>query len=169
MPTRSSSSTCTRIAFRNDVFPSDPQRVAEIVASTGFFNPAEVEIAVELVEDRLKFGDASGYFFVFAEQAGQVLGYTCYGPIAGTEGSFDLYWIANHRGHQGRGLGRVLMQETERLIRDSGGRRIYAETSGRPQYEPTRVFYERLGFFRETHLRDFYAPGDDKVFFVKIL
>jgi hypothetical protein len=26
-----------------------------------------------------------------------------------------------------------------------------------------------LGFFRETHLRDFYAPGDDKVFFVKIL
>ena len=32
-----------------------------------------------------------------------------------------------------------------------------------------RVFYERLGFFRETQLRDFYAPGDDKVFYVKVL
>jgi hypothetical protein len=31
------------------------------------------------------------------------------------------------------------------------------------------VFYERMGFFRETHLQDFYAPGDDKVFFVKAL
>jgi GNAT superfamily N-acetyltransferase len=169
MPTRSASTAGTRIAFRYDVAPSDMQTVAEIVASTGFFNPAEVEIAVELLEDRLEFGDASGYFFVFAEQAGQVLGYTCYGPIAGTDGSFDLYWIANHHDHQARGLGRVLMQETERLIRDCGGRRLYAETSGRPQYEPTRVFYERLGFFRETHLQDFYAPGDDKVFFVKVL
>ena len=105
MPTRSTSTTGTRIAFRYDVFPSDMQTVAEIVASTGFFNPAEVEIAVELVEDRLEFGDASGYFFVFAEQAGQVLGYTCYGPIAGTDGSFDLYWIANHRDHQATGAG----------------------------------------------------------------
>jgi GNAT superfamily N-acetyltransferase len=135
----------------------------------GLLQPGQAEIAVELVEERLELGDASGYFFVFAEQAGQVLGYTSYGPIAGTAGSFDLYWIANRRDHQGRGLGRVLMQETERLIRDFGGRRVYAETSGRPQYEPTRVFYERLGFFRETHLQDFYAPGDDKVFFVKVL
>ncbi|MBI5580478.1 MAG: GNAT family N-acetyltransferase [Deltaproteobacteria bacterium] len=169
MPTRSGSSTGTSIAFRYDVIPADMQTVAAIVASTGFFNPAEAQIAVELVEERLEHGAASGYFFVFAEQAGQALGYTCYGPIAGTDGSFDLYWIANHRDHQGRGLGRVLMQETERLIRDFGGRRVYAETSGRPQYEPTRVFYARLGFFRETHLKDFYAPGDDKVFFVKVL
>jgi len=169
MPTRSTPTAGTRIAFRYDVVPSDLKTVAQIVASTGFFNAAEVEIAVELVEERLEFGDASGYFFVFAEQAGQVLGYTCYGPIAGTEESFDLYWIANHRDHQGQGLGRVLMQETERLVRDFGGRRLYAETSGRPQYEPTRVFYERLGFVRETHLQDFYAPGDDKVFFVKVL
>jgi GNAT superfamily N-acetyltransferase len=169
MPTRSTSTAGTSVAFRYAVLSSDKQAVAEIVASTGFFNAAEVEIAVELVKERLEFGDASGYYFVFAEQAGQVLGYTCYGPIAGTDGSFDLYWIANHRDRQGQGLGRVLMQETERLIRDFGGRRLYAETSGRPQYEPTRVFYERLGFFRETHLRDFYAPGDDKVFFVKIL
>jgi GNAT superfamily N-acetyltransferase len=169
MPTRPTPTTGTRIPFRYDVIPSDLQTVAQIVASTGFFNAAEVEIAVELVEERLEFGDASGYFFVFAEPAGQVLGYTCYGPIAGTEESFDLYWIANHRDHQGQGLGRVLMQETERLIRDFGGRRLYAETSGRPQYEPTRVFYERLGFVRETHLQDFYAPGDDKVFFVKVL
>jgi len=159
----------TTITFRYEVSPADVETVREIVGSTGFFNPTEIEIAVELVAERLELGDASGYFFVFAERAGQVLGYTSYGPIAGTAGSFDLYWIAIHRNHQGRRLGRVIMEETERRIRASGGLRVYAETSGRPQYEPTRVFYERLGFFREAHLKDFYAPGDDKVFYVKVL
>lgn len=157
------------IVFRYEAAPSDMQAVGDIISSTRFFNPAEVGIAVELVEDRLAFGDASGYFFVFAEEAGNVLGYTSYGPIAGTAESFDLYWIAIRRDQQSRGLGRVLMSETERMIHKAGGRRIYAETSGRPQYEPTRVFYERLGFSRETQLKDFYAPGDDKVFYVKVL
>lgn len=157
------------IVFRYEAAPSDMQAVGDIISSTRFFNPAEVDIAVELVEDRLAFGNASGYFFVFAEEAGNVLGYTSYGPIAGTAESFDLYWIAIHRDQQSRGLGRVLMSETERMIHKAGGRRVYAETSGRPQYEPTRVFYERLGFSRETQLKDFYAPGDDKVFYVKVL
>ena len=61
------------------------------------------------------------------------------------------------------------MDETERLIRAMGGRRVYAETSGRAQYEPTREFYLRLGFDREAELADFYAPGDAKVFFVKAI
>jgi ribosomal protein S18 acetylase RimI-like enzyme len=157
------------VAFRYEASPADMQAVGEIVSATGFFNSAEVDIAVELVEDRLAFGDASGYFFVFAEEAGRVLGYTSYGPIAGTAESFDLYWIAIQGDQQGRGLGRILMSETERMIRKAGGRRVYAETSGRPQYEPTRLFYERLGFAQEAQLKDFYAPGDDKVFYVKVL
>jgi ribosomal protein S18 acetylase RimI-like enzyme len=169
MKNRSPSNTGTNIVFRGNVFPSDRKTVSEIVSSTGFFHAAEVEIAVELVDDHLEVGDVSGYFFVFAEEAGRVLGYTCYGPIDGTDGSFDLYWIAIHRDCQGLGLGRVLMKETENRIRKAEGRRVYAETSGRPQYEPTRAFYECLGFFPEARLKDFYAPGDDKVFYVKVL
>lgn len=169
MKTKFTSRRPKSLVFRYEASPSDMQAVGEIVSSTGFFNPAEVDIAVELVEDRLAFGDASGYFFVFAEEAGRVLGYTSYGPIAGTAESFDLYWIAIHRDQQSRGLGRVLMSETERMIRQTGGGRVYAETSGRPHYEPTHIFYERLGFSRETQLKDFYAPGDDKVFYVKVL
>jgi ribosomal protein S18 acetylase RimI-like enzyme len=157
------------LTFRYEPVPEDCAAVRAIVASTGFFNPAEIEIAVELVEECLEFGEASEYFFVFGERDGEVAGYTCYGPIDGTEGSFDLYWIAVDHGRRSQGLGRTLMRETEGIVRAAGGRRIYAETSGRAQYEPTRRFYERLGFSRETQLRDFYAPGDDKVFYVKAL
>lgn len=157
------------ITFRYEPVPADTRVVRGIVAASGFFNPAEIEIAVELVDHRLTSGERSGYRFIFAERDGAVAGYTCYGAIDGTAGSYDLYWIAVDPDDRGRGLGRRLMQETERLIRAAGGSRVYAETSGRDQYEPTHRFYERVGFTRETRLRDFYAPGDDKVFYVKAL
>jgi ribosomal protein S18 acetylase RimI-like enzyme len=98
-----------------------------------------------------------------------VLGYSCYGPIAGTAGSFDLYWIATRREAQRRGLGRQLLRETERLVREAAGRRLYVETAGRAQYDPTRAFYAREGYLREAELADFYGPGDAKVFYVKVL
>ncbi|MBC7954450.1 MAG: GNAT family N-acetyltransferase, partial [Cytophagales bacterium] len=40
--------------------------------------------------------------------------------------SYDLYWIAVHAEHRGRGLGRRLASEVERLIADRGGTRVYA-------------------------------------------
>ena len=81
--------------------------------------------------------------------------------------SFDLYWIVVDRSLQGRKIGRVLLEKTEQLVRAAGGRRVYAETSGRDQYSPTRGFYLRRGYRQDAVLRDFYAPGDDKVVFVK--
>lgn len=157
------------VSFRETVGEGDREVVREIVSSTGFFHPGEVLIAVELVEERLARGAASGYCFVFLEEGGRTSGYTCYGPVAGTLGSFDLYWIAVHCERRGVGLGRILLAQTEERIRAAGGRRLYAETSGRPQYRPTRRFYRQAGFRREARLRDFYAPGDDKLIFVKEL
>jgi D-alanine-D-alanine ligase len=147
----------------------DPEHVREIVESTGFFSPAETAVAVELVEERLQRGLESGYLFLFAERGDAMLGYSCYGPIAGTRSSFDLYWIAVHHDFRTQGLGSWLLRETETLIRDQGGTRIYVETSSREQYVPTRRFYERHGYFREALLKDFYAPGDGKVVYVKVL
>jgi hypothetical protein len=50
-----------------------------------------------------------------------------------------------------------------------GGARLYAETSSRPQYAPTRAFYRAAGFDPAAELPDFYAPGDGKVVFAKLL
>ena len=155
--------------FRYDVVPEDRDRVRQIVESTGFFYAPEVEIAVELVEERLNRGAESGYHFVFADRGGTTRGYACYGPIACTLASFDLYWIAVENGCRGQGLGRALLAEAERRIRGQGGQRVYIETSGRAQYVPTRAFYERCGYALEATLKDFYAPGDDKWIFVKAL
>jgi ribosomal protein S18 acetylase RimI-like enzyme len=98
-----------------------------------------------------------------------LIGYTCYGPIACTLHSCDIYWIAVHPEWQGDGLGRQLIEETERVIRENGGARIYVETSQRPQYDGTRAFYQRLGYRQEAVIPDFYAPGEGKVIFCKVV
>lgn len=155
--------------YRQEVRPEDRDVVHRQVRSTGFFSEEEHLIAVELVDERLAKGEASGYFFLFAEEGDQLLGYTCFGPIAGTLHSYDLYWIVVDPKAQGRGLGKQLMAESERLMAERGARRVYADTSSRPQYEATRAFYLACGYVQEALLADFYAPGDGKAIFVKIL
>ena len=155
--------------MRTEVRQSDAAAVRDIVASTGFFSPAEIEIAVELIEDRIAKLERSDYHFIFAEAGGRAIGYACYGEIAGTVGSYDLYWIAVHHDHRGRGFGKSLMEQSEILMAARGGRRVYVETSSRAQYEPTRQFYLKCGYAIDATLADFYAPGDGKVIFVKAL
>ena len=155
--------------LRYEVTPADRDAVRELCASTGFFYPKETDVAVELVDERLAKGAASGYHFVLAERDGRMVGYTNYGLIACTQSSYDLYWIVVHESCRGQGLGRLLLAETERLIQQAGGTRVYIETSNRPLYQPTRVFYERCGYREDAILKDFYAPQDDKVIFVHAL
>jgi ribosomal protein S18 acetylase RimI-like enzyme len=156
-----------RCQLRFEVRESDHDAVRSIVERTDFFRPDEVDVAVELVDERLKRGAVSGYDFVFAETSGSVVGYACFGPIACTLASFDLYWIAVDPAAQGQGLGRLVLAAAERQIAAAGGRRIYIDTSGQPKYAPTRSFYERTGFRCEARLVDFYAAGDDRLIFSK--
>lgn len=158
-----------RTRLRADVTPRDPENVGSIVRATQFFRDDEVDIAVELVSERLARGEASGYHFVFAETADRSSGYACFGPIGCTVSSYDLYWIAVHPDFQGSGVGTLLIREVERRIAELGGTRVYVETSSRPKYEPTRRFYESRGYRTEAVMEDFYAPGDGKVVFVKPL
>jgi GNAT superfamily N-acetyltransferase len=155
--------------WRYELQAQDPERIRHLAAVTGFFNTEEIGIAAELVQERLAKGETSGYYFVIAEYDGRLAGYSCYGPIAGTANSFDLYWIAVHPDFQRQGLGRRLMTESERLIHLAGGRRIYVDTSQRAQYASTRGFYENCGYQLEAMLTDFYAPGDGKAIYCKVL
>lgn len=157
------------LALRREPHPGDPETVRRIVEETGFFRPEEVAIAVELVEEHLTRGPASGYRFVFADRGDETIGFACFGPVPLTVASYDLYWIAVRPGVQGRGVGRALLAACEEDVRRAGGRRIYVDTSTRAQYLPTRAFYRRTGYDLAAELADFYAPGDGKAIFCKAL
>lgn len=155
------------LRFRREVRQDDQSQVESIVRSSGFFREDEIEIAVELVKERLDKGGASGYEFIFAESEGNTVGYSCFGLIPCTLYSFDLYWIAIHRDHMNRGIGSILLNETETSIRIMGGNSVYAETSSKELYAPTRAFYIKKGYLEKARFEDFYDRGDDKIVFVK--
>jgi len=157
------------IQFRTSVLPEDAEVVREIVSSTGFFYAIEEEVAVELVEEKVIGGEQSSYRFIFAEIDGRPVAYSCYGLIAGSEHSFDLYWIATHNDFRGQGIGKLLLEETHRQITKSGGLNVIAETSSLEKYAPTRHFYLQMGYTEAGLIRDFYKMGDDKVTFVRRL
>ncbi len=158
-----------QLIWRREAREADLEAVPRMCRESGFFNPDEVAVAAELVQERLDKGPASGYHFIFADHLGQPVGYACYGPIMGTESSWDLYWIVVANGWRGQGLGGLILRETEKIIAASGSGRVYVETSSRDQYEPTRAFYEHQGYLCAASLEDFYAPGDAKVIYVKVL
>ena len=93
------------LEWRSAVMADDVGRVRSLVASTGFFNAAEVDVAADLVTERLTKGIRSGYHFILAERGSGLVAYACYGPIEGTQGSFELYWIAVAPDEQRKGLG----------------------------------------------------------------
>ncbi len=158
-----------KITYREEVKPSDIDHVRQLVASSGYFSPEEIEIAVELVEERLSRGIRSGYFFLFAELEQNIVGYTCFGPIPATMYSYDVYWIAVHNNFRRAGIGKALMAHTEELIGKQGGKLIYIDTSSRKQYSNTRSFYAKCGYRKEAFLKDFYKPGDGKIIYVKAI
>ena len=155
------------LTFRTTPEKRDIIRVFEIVESTKFFYDHEVEIAVELVTERLAHGESTEYYFVFAEVDGVTAAYSCFGPIAMSKTSFDLYWIATHNDFRGKGIGRKLLEETCNQARNMGCSIIIAETSGLDHYAPTRAFYISNKFDLEAILKDFYTIGDDKLFYTK--
>jgi GNAT superfamily N-acetyltransferase len=155
------------LTFRTIPEKRDIARVFEIVESTKFFYDHEVEIAAELVAERLAQGESTGYYFVFGEMDGVTVAYSCFGPITMSKTSFDLYWIATHNDYRGKGIGKKVLEETCKQAALMGCSIIIAETSGLPHYEPTRAFYNNNKFELEAKLRDFYTLGDDKLFYTK--
>ncbi len=161
-------------------------RIAEILRGSRVFSAAEIDVALELFdESREERGtrneeggiphssvlvphSLSDYLFLGAFTPEEILvGYACWGPTPATDRTWDLYWIAVDTSLQGAGIGTILLEEVERRLVGQHARMLIAETSSRSDYAATRGFYTRRGYTEAARVRDFYAPGDDRIIFVK--
>jgi ribosomal protein S18 acetylase RimI-like enzyme len=140
-----------------------------ILQETGVFTDDEIDIALELLDVTLDVPDQEDYVIFAYEERGEVLGYYCVGPTPGTEGTFDLYWIAVNPAAHGKGVGTRLIAHAEAFVAGRGGRLLIAETSSRPHYKNTRMFYIRRGYGELARIRDYYRSGDDLVVYGKYL
>jgi ribosomal protein S18 acetylase RimI-like enzyme len=143
--------------------PTDREPLTRLIRGTGMFSEAEVAIALELIDAVLDKPGQRDYVIHVYDTGGEVLGYYCIGPTPGTEGTFDLYWIAVDRAAQGTGIGGALDRHARDLVRSMGGRLMIAETSSTPRYDATRQFYIRRGYEEVARIRGYYRPDDDLV------
>jgi ribosomal protein S18 acetylase RimI-like enzyme len=152
--------------------PRDRARILEVVTATGNFTAAEIDIAMEVVDDALADPDfPRGEYraYVVEDENGSVAGYECHGPTPLTEGTYDLYWIAVDPAYQGAGYGRALLAFAEADVRATAGRLLLIETSSQESYGATIRFYEKSGYPLAARIKGFYRPGDDKLIFAKEL
>lgn len=146
---------------------SDRDDILTLVRATEFFHPHELDVAAEVLDDALSDGPTGHYQSYAAEVEGTVAGWICFGATPCTEGTYDIYWLAVSPAHQRRGIGRRLLAAAERKIAVRAGHLAVVETSGRPQYDPSRTFYVSVGYRETTAIEDFYAPGDPKIILTK--
>lgn len=156
------------LSFRSKIKSSDIDDVRKISKSTGIFDANDVEITAALAEEAFdiqqnpELSDAAHDIrFALAEENGKVCAFICYGKITDSINTYELYWLATHKEHQGKGIGRMLLNYVIEEIKNIGGTKIYLKTDGRPSYTPTRKFYDNCGFELEARLKQYYASNDD--------
>lgn len=169
MSVRTKLSRTAALRFRARPRAGDVAALRALVARIDAFSVQERAVASELLEERLAQGARSGYWFFFAEQGGELVGYCAFGPVPMTAASYDLYWIATAPQAEGRGIGRRLLELAEQDVARRGGGQMYIETSSRAAYARTRRFYRAAGYRQAARLRDFYAPGDAKIVYEKVI
>ncbi|MBK6423202.1 MAG: GNAT family N-acetyltransferase [Gemmatimonadetes bacterium] len=166
-----------------DLTSADAVRILDITRATGVFREEELAIADEVFHDAVAPAGPSGgppagawggshatrpYYALGAEVDGELMGWICWGKTPCTEGTWDLYWLAVDPAAYRRGVARALVAEMEGRLAGMA-RLIAVDTSGRPDYGPTRDFYEAVGYAAVARVPGFYAPGDDQVIFTKAL
>jgi ribosomal protein S18 acetylase RimI-like enzyme len=149
--------------------PEDRDAVEQLLIESEAFSSAEVQVALELLDEGLAGGWEGDYPLLVAELDSCVRGYACIGRTPLTRSTWHLYWICVHPRAQRCGIGRALQTRVEQFIRDRGGERVVVETSGRPDYERSRRFYERAGYLMAGRIPSYYKSGDDCIFYYKVL
>lgn len=115
----------------------------------------------------------SGYqdydIWLTCKSDGRAIGF-CYAvPEKLTEGTWNMLAIAIHPDCQGKGVGSAIVQHLESTLRERGQRILIADTSGTEEFEPIRKFYQSKGYLKEARIRDFWAKGNDKIVFWKLI
>ncbi len=145
--------------------PDDLPAVKAVLDSTELF-PSEM--LPEMISSFLSDEESADIWFT-AEVDGEPVSLAYAIPEQLTDGTWNLLAIAVLPSKQGAGIGRAMVTHLETVLRARGERILIVETSGLPEYARTRAFYHKNGYTEEARIRDFYAPGDDKVVFWKAL
>ncbi|MGF1480271.1 MAG: GNAT family N-acetyltransferase [Cyanophyceae cyanobacterium] len=148
--------------------PDDIDALMDLANAIRLFQPHELEELNNMLAGYFDGSLGNDHFWITCDDGGPV-GVAYFAPEQMANGTWNLYFIAVHPDHQGKGHGAALLRYIEQTLAARGERVLLVETSGLPDFERTRTFYRKQGFDEEARIREFYKAGDDKVIFRKAL
>lgn len=146
---------------------SDREPLNNILLSITQFTTADIEVAMELIDIALQNPEQTDYNIYVFEQDEKVLGYHCTGKRPITDAVYDLYWIIADTKSNIKGIGTELLNHAENFVKEKKGRWLLAETSSKPSFEKTRLFYEKNNYTKITEIEDFYTINDNLIIYGK--
>ena len=135
-------------AAARPVAPIDVPALKALIDAIGLF-PSD------MLAPYLEQQPAGSQFWLTNDEGGPVSVAYC-APERMTEETWNLYLIAVHPQHQGKGRGSALLRRVEAVLAERGERVLLVETSGLPEFSRTRAFYLGNGYAEEARIRDFY-------------
>lgn len=108
-------------------------------------------------------------FWLTCHLDGSAVGFCFTAPEELADGTWNMLALAVRPDLQGRRLGTAIITSAEQHLRNKSQRILIVDTSGTDEFALTRKFYALNGYDEEARIRDFWAPGDDKVIFRKAL
>ena len=147
------------------VVKADIEALKEVLNTIELFPASMLD---DMISDYFNNPETQDIWFT-AIQDGKPISIGYCAPETLTEGTFNLYAIGIRSDIQGKGIGRQMMAYIEEELAKSGHRILIVETSGSPDFQLTRQFYEKLNYTKEAVIRDFWSEGDDKVIYWKKL
>lgn len=148
---------------------ADTPALIDMARGTGAFKPIELQALREVLDDYHDHNAAAGHRAVAFERDGRAAGFVYFAEAAMTDRTWSVWWIVVERAEQARGIGGELLRYVESVARNANGRQLVIETSSQPKYERTRRFYLKHGYRQIAAVPNYYAEGDDMLFFGKRL
>jgi ribosomal protein S18 acetylase RimI-like enzyme len=145
---------------------SDKRALLQIVSNSGQFD-ADGLAHVEATLDT-HFTEGSEALWLTADE-GEPVGVAYCNPEPVTSGTWNLLMLWTRKDRERQGIGAALVTENEKRLRALGARLLIVETSGLPEFEAARAFYTKCGFFHEATIKDFFAAGDHKLVYTKVV
>ncbi|HEY9657867.1 MAG TPA: GNAT family N-acetyltransferase [Allocoleopsis sp.] len=153
----------------------DIAAILSIAEAIGF-QPGELEVVHQLLTDYFTDGDGREslqsannrrFWLTHDQDNDRVIGVAYCEPERMTDQTWNLQLIAIHPNHQGQGHGSRLLHHVEETLKAHGGRMLLVETLA--SFNLVQAFYRKHSYEEEARIRDFYAAGDDKIVFRKVL
>lgn len=146
------------------VIPNDVPALKKVIDANDLFPSDMLE---DMIFDYFDNDNSSDFWLTYEDHEPVAIAYCA--PEKMTKGTWNLYLIAVHPSHQGKGIGTSMVRYIEQILKKRGERLLLVETSGLAEFDRTRAFYRQCGFDEEARIREFYQVGEDKIVFRKSL